>query len=331
MSMPNPLATKRVLQKSNATNDVDRTTTVDSDSNDMDEDWVGKKPTVKRVIGTRKKAAKDTVEKIVKPSRAATKNRYSTPPKSISVASSVYTTESDTPDIDVTSASTRSTSSSLRSSANSYQILDKSADSTIPPDADSSFRPQRHGEGQKRLRRRVVSISEGSSDQSDIDQQEDEVLASLARLSVGSVLKENHLSDALRVCDQSTPHDFATFIDTHRIAFSSATTKSAKKYGGSSASGNCFEKLGEASYSEVFGVYSASSSSLDKVPEAVMKVVPLALKPSNKPSRRSANSDTRSEDGDEPMCLTEMRDIVKEIELTRLMNGIHDGFVNLRG
>ncbi|KAJ9101743.1 hypothetical protein QFC21_003082 [Naganishia friedmannii] len=330
MSAPRLAGGENVLQESNAANFNNPDTTVDGDSSDADENWVAAKPAAKNVIGRRKKDT-NTVKKAANMSRIATKNQQATPPKCISIASSESVTERKVPRAEVALSSTRCTSTSRRSSIESYQLSEQLADSTILHDAEASFHPQRRAEHQRRLRRRVVSSSEGSSSGVDIDQQEDEVLASLAKLSVESVPKESHLADALQLCDQSIPHDFATFIDTHRIASTSATAKSGKKHGAQISQGsNRFEKLGEATYSEVFGVYSTSSSSTLKGPEAVMKVIPLALMPSDKPSRRSTNSDA-SQDNCELMCVTEMQEIVKEIELTRLMNGVHDGFVNLRG
>ncbi|KAJ9116951.1 hypothetical protein QFC22_004609 [Naganishia vaughanmartiniae] len=331
MIAPKSTAGRNVLQETNVINFVDPDTTADSDSSEADEDWVAKKSAAKKSIGTRKKDASKTMKKTAKTLRTTSKDQHSTPPKPISVTSSDSVTERDASDVEFTPSPIRSTASTVRSSVKSDQLSENSAHSTIPQDADSSFRPPRREEGQKRLRRRVMSSFERSSVGGDLDREEDEVLASLAKLSVDTVSKDSHLADALRVCDQRTPHDFATFIENHRTAHK-AVAKGGKKIGPQiSPWRNRFKKLGEASYSEVFGVYSTAPSSLDKTLEAVMKVVPLTSKPSDKPSRRSTSSSSCSADDDESMCLTEMQDIVKEIELTRLMNGVHDGFVNLRG
>jgi hypothetical protein len=327
MSVPRSTVNKNVLQKSTASNVIDSETTFDVDSSDSDGIWLAAKPAAKKIVGRRRQDATKSVKKTAKTSRATTKNQYATPPKSISIASSESITELEALDVESISSSIRSTAASAQSSLESCQLAEEGPNSTTLPESGSSSRPVRRGEGQKRLRRRVLSSSEGSSVEENREEQ-DVVLASLAKLSVESNPGENHLADALRVCDQSTPHNFATFIDTHRIA--STSVKSKKQTAQVPANRNRFQKLGEASYSEVFGVYSASSSSLDEVPEAVMKVVPLALVLSDKPSRRSTTS-SASHDDDGLLCLTEMQDIVKEIELTRLMNGIHDCFVNLRG
>ncbi|KAJ9113812.1 hypothetical protein QFC19_000005 [Naganishia cerealis] len=336
---------RKALQESIAPNWIEPDTTLDDAGRDgTDEDWEATR-TPKKVTGKQKNKIVNAVTRPGKKSQATRADKHSTSTKCRSTANPEFIRD-EAPDLSSASPFEESTSTSPRDSIHSRQLSPDSMSSAILLDVDSSFRPQRRAASQKKLRSRVVSSSEVSTTGEDHDagiigedrewplnahqQEEEEILASLDKLSFASAQKRTHLDDALQLCNQSEPHDFATFINTYRS--SSISNTGEVKRGASVSSGdkrtNCFEKLGEASYSEVFGVWSASSSPPDKTPKMVMKVVPLALQLSELPSSQSSGSRVPSEDDE--LCLTEMQDIVKEIELTRLMNEIHDGFVQLR-
>lgn len=102
----------------------------------------------------------------------------------------------------------------------------------------------------------------------------------------------------LEECHQETsgPHNFSTFIESFRY---DPILQSARQ---NKAIDMEFRKIGEASYSEVFGIG-----------DVVLKVIPL---------RDESNTD----DGPAP---SDAKDVRKEIIVTRAMGDVHDGFVKL--
>lgn len=158
------------------------------------------------------------------------------------------------------------------------------------------------------------------------DAQEHTILESLHKLSIGSDTEDYRLRDVLALCQQDSACDFTSFIDTHQITSAPAIrTKTRGKRAAAAPVPNVFRKIGEASYSEVFGVWSESGTA--EPSKVVMKVVPLDMNPTKTVSARSGKSNNSEEDDE--ICLTKVEDIAKEIEITRLMNGVHEGFVKL--
>ena len=102
----------------------------------------------------------------------------------------------------------------------------------------------------------------------------------------------------LEECHQETsgPHNFSTFIESFRY---DPILQAARQ---NKALGMEFRKIGEASYSEVFGIG-----------DVVLKVIPL---------RDESNTD----EGPAP---SDAKDVRKEIIVTRAMGEVHDGFVKL--
>jgi serine/threonine-protein kinase haspin len=115
-----------------------------------------------------------------------------------------------------------------------------------------------------------------------------------------------HLLPLLEECgqEQCGPHDFSSFIDT--FAFDPILQGSR-----STAFGDLeFRKIGEASYSEVFGIG-----------DVVLKVIPL------RDESRKAQSSSKSQLEDEGPPPSDAQDVRKEIIVTRAMGEVYGGFV----
>ena len=124
-------------------------------------------------------------------------------------------------------------------------------------------------------------------------------------LTISSISYENppptrqpaHLLSLFEECGQSAPVEFSAFIEAfpfHPIVQSTSSEPIA------------FQKIGEASYSEVFGIG-----------DVVLKIIPL----------RDEESPVR-DDVDTP-APSDAKDVLKEIVVTRAMGEICDGFVSL--
>ncbi|KAI0268119.1 hypothetical protein BC834DRAFT_867963 [Gloeopeniophorella convolvens] len=106
-----------------------------------------------------------------------------------------------------------------------------------------------------------------------------------------------YLTPLLEECGQSAPVEFSAFIDSfpfHPIVRSSDSRHAA------------FQKIGEASYSEVFGIG-----------DVVLKIIPLR------------KEEAEHESYAESPAPSDAKDVLKEIIVTRAMGEICDGFVSL--
>ncbi|KAH9927237.1 uncharacterized protein B0H18DRAFT_1003627 [Fomitopsis serialis] len=116
---------------------------------------------------------------------------------------------------------------------------------------------------------------------------------------------------ALEECAQQTPHEFSAFIDLFPmdpIVYSDYLD--AKTSVGGAKAPATFQKIGEASYSEVFGIG-----------DVVLKVIPLRDE-----ERPDVSTD---DDGLESPAPSDARDVLKEIIVTRAMGEVCHGFVKL--
>jgi len=108
----------------------------------------------------------------------------------------------------------------------------------------------------------------------------------------------------LQECHQETcgPHNFSTFIDSfpYDAIFDSVRDKEGVDMQ--------FKKIGEASYSEVFGIG-----------DVVLKVIPL----------RNETKEAGSLADDDGPAPSDVKDVRKEIIVTRAMGEVHQGFVKL--
>ena len=113
-----------------------------------------------------------------------------------------------------------------------------------------------------------------------------------------------HLRPLLAECAQATPHEFSAFIELFPL---DPIVRGADRAGGAVA----FQKIGEASYSEVFGIG-----------DVVLKVIPLRDE-----ARAGAEQEGAVES--ESPAPSDARDVLKEIFVTRAMGDMCPGFVRL--
>lgn len=119
-----------------------------------------------------------------------------------------------------------------------------------------------------------------------------------------------HLVPLLEECAQSRPHEFSAFIDTFPLDAIVQTSHGGVDIVGRKGSKGpvSFQKIGEASYSEVFGIG-----------DVVLKVIPL---------RNQEDVKFAVDDPDSP-APSDAKDVLKEIIVTRAMGEMCDGFVEL--
>ncbi|KAI0053672.1 hypothetical protein FA95DRAFT_1508208 [Auriscalpium vulgare] len=119
----------------------------------------------------------------------------------------------------------------------------------------------------------------------------------------------DHLVELLNECGQAGPHEFSAFIETFpwdplvrgsEAEYDALPDSPPQKIG--------FQKIGEASYSEVFGIG-----------DVVLKVVPIM-------NPNFAGCAAPEADGPAP---SDAKDVLKEIIVTRAMGELHAGFVRL--
>jgi serine/threonine-protein kinase haspin len=106
-----------------------------------------------------------------------------------------------------------------------------------------------------------------------------------------------HLIPLLNECGQTAPVEFSAFIEAfpvHPIVQSSCSGKAA------------FQKIGEASYSEVFGIG-----------DVVLKIVPIR------------NEECQDKIDAETPAPSDAKDVLNEIVVTRALGEMCDGFVSL--
>jgi serine/threonine-protein kinase haspin len=123
-----------------------------------------------------------------------------------------------------------------------------------------------------------------------------------------------YLKPLLEACSQTEPHEFSAFIEmfpldpivrtSHgsvELGFHPAKAKSAK-------TNAQFQKIGEASFSEVFGIG-----------DVVLKVIPL----------RDEDAKVLVVDDDDTPAPSDVKDVLREIIVTRAMGEMCEGFVQL--
>ena len=115
-----------------------------------------------------------------------------------------------------------------------------------------------------------------------------------------------HLRPLLAECAQETPHEFSAFIELFPL---DPIVRGTGEGGEKAAQAVAFQKIGEASYSEVFGIG-----------DVVLKVIPL---------RDEARAHAGEEEEEEAPATSDARDVLKEIFVTRAMGDMCAGFVRL--
>ena len=152
----------------------------------------------------------------------------------------------------------------------------------------------------------VVSLED---DESDLDDTDVNDFLKFADLSISDYQEHApevpaYLLPLLQECNQGSPHEFSSFINSFpfdqivQSYESELTTYSKAK----------FRKVGEASYSEVFGIGGV-----------VLKIVPLRDESGTKADGRDMESPPPSD----------ARDVLREIATTRSMGELCEGFVKL--
>lgn len=112
-----------------------------------------------------------------------------------------------------------------------------------------------------------------------------------------------YLVPLLEDCEQSTPHEFSAFIEM--FPFDPIVRTSGQ-------GATSFQKIGEASYSEVFGIG-----------DVVLKVIPLYDEDNPRKSSWASKNDSESP------YTSHAKDVLKEMVVTRAMGEMCEGFVQL--
>ncbi|KZV69868.1 hypothetical protein PENSPDRAFT_753035 [Peniophora sp. CONT] len=179
------------------------------------------------------------------------------------------------------------------------------ANRALPPSPPAHFR-KRPISPVLRGQHARPSVPPSSSSSDELDDSFD-LETELQRLEIGSsstspepvAAFDASLQPLLAECDQPEPFDFSSFIST--FPFDPVVAGRGADVG--------FQKIGEASYSEVFGIG-----------DVVLKVVPL---------RSEATGQVYQAQGVETPPPSEPGDVLKEITVTRTMGEIAQGFVKL--
>ncbi|CAL1701316.1 unnamed protein product [Somion occarium] len=119
-----------------------------------------------------------------------------------------------------------------------------------------------------------------------------------------------YLQPLLAECSQTTPHEFSAFIEMFPRDRIVHISHDCTEFDSNSAGLPNFQKIGEASYSEVFGIGNV-----------VLKIIPLR----DEDAKRSPDT---SADLDAP-APSDAKDVLKEIVVTRAMGEMCGGFVKL--
>ena len=152
----------------------------------------------------------------------------------------------------------------------------------------------------------VVSLE---GDESDLDDADVNDLMKFADLSISDYQEHApevpvHLLPLLRECKQESPHEFSSFINS--FPFDPIVRSYESELAAYSKAR--FRKVGEASYSEVFGIGGV-----------VLKIVPLRDESETKADGHDVESPPPSD----------ARDVLREIAATRSMGELCEGFIKL--
>jgi hypothetical protein len=165
------------------------------------------------------------------------------------------------------------------------------------------------------------------------------------------------LQELLDLCGQPSAPDFSAFLSTHVFGLAEQHTSRDEGRGERDVleGSNGFRKVGEASYSEVYAVVLNDSPTQGKSkakPKTkgragagkkkqiepptretglVVKVIPLIEQAKPASSDGGNDEDEADEDEDEEVACSLVADVKREIEITRLMSGMAEGFVRCHG
>jgi hypothetical protein len=152
----------------------------------------------------------------------------------------------------------------------------------------------------------VISLE---GDESDLDDTDVNDILKFADLSISDYQEHapevpGYLLPLLQECNQGSPHEFSSFINS--FPFDPIVQSYESELAAYSKAE--FRKVGEASYSEVFGIGSV-----------VLKIVPL---------RDETETKTDGHDVESPPP-SDARDVLQEIAITRSMGELCEGFTKL--
>jgi hypothetical protein len=168
------------------------------------------------------------------------------------------------------------------------------------------------------------------------------------------------LQELLDLCGQPSAPDFSAFLSTHVFGLAEQHPLENRVEEGQSerdvpAGSNGFRKVGEASYSEVYALVLNDSPTQGKSKAKprtkgragagkkkqiessrretglVVKVIPLIEQAKPASSDGGNDEDEAEEDEDEEVACSLVADVKREIEITRLMSGMAEGFVRCHG
>lgn len=212
------------------------------------------------------------------------------------------------------------------SSQSSFSLIIPNYDDLCVPPPERSAAAKSKAKQNKRVTRRIAANSdededtgkatEGSDDESEQDPTV-KLAAQVADLAVADgeevSASDCHLSSLLASVSQTKPNSFADVIRQLRTAASSSKTSPSRRR---------LEKIGEASYSEVFKIFECSQSSTkgEKQEALVLKIIPIS----------GLNS---TDDGDDLPYTSPAADVEREIRLMQLIGrecSATASFVSLR-
>ena len=212
-------------------------------------------------------------------------------------------------------------------SQSSFSLIIPSCDDSYDPPPKKSAAATSKPKQNKRITRRIAADSDEEDNpkngKEDSDDESDPTAALAAQVADLAVTEEqdatssdSHLSELLASVSQDMPESFANVIQRLRSHESSSKTTIARRR---------LEKIGEASYSEVFKIFApASSAKSDNQQALVLKIIPIA------DATSSSNND--GGDSDELPYTSSAADVEREIRLMQLVgreSSRTDAFVSL--
>jgi hypothetical protein len=180
------------------------------------------------------------------------------------------------------------------------------------------------------------------------------------RLDLAESEATSPLQELLDLCGQPSAPEFSAFLSTHVFGLAEQHPLGNRVEEGQSerdvpAGSNGFRKVGEASYSEVYALVLNDSPTQGKSKAKprtmgragagkkkqidsptretglVVKVIPLIEQAKPASSDGGNDEDEGDEDEDEEVACSLVADVKREIEITRLMSGMAEGFVRCHG
>lgn len=156
----------------------------------------------------------------------------------------------------------------------------------------------------------------------------EELADRLDELQLSSSSASDPFMALLSTCGQDEPGGFDSLLDTLETLNEGDGAEDLPHSKRASSSTSRLRKIGEASYSEVYRLDYTHGSS-------VLKVIPLrdpAAAPGVPAKSSTAIEDVQSEDEEEEWPEeSDVRDVNREVQITRVMGELGEGFVQLKG